>query len=96
VVVAPRIHSAAFRSIWSTATAWGTFSHSLPEGKLHFTLAVAAGQLVCRSVELAHAAGGQSSARLGKIELPHQARGRVIVFPRDVLLKEGDELELTL
>jgi hypothetical protein len=96
VVVAPRIHPADFRSIWSTATAWGTFSHSLPEGKLRFTLAVAAGQLVCRSVELARAAGAQSSARLGKIDLPHQARGRVIVFPRDVLLKEGDELELTL
>jgi uncharacterized protein (DUF608 family) len=96
VVAAPRIHAADFRSMWSTATAWGTFSHSLQEGKLHFTLAVAAGQLACRSVELARAAGGPSSARLGKIELPHQARGRVIVFPRDVLLKEGDELELTL
>jgi non-lysosomal glucosylceramidase len=96
VVVAPRIHPADFRSIWSTATAWGTFSHSLPEGKLRFTLAVAAGQLVCRSVELSRAAGAQSSARLGKIDLPHQARGRVIVFPRDVLLKEGDKLELTL
>ena len=98
----PRINAEAFTSFWSAGAGWGVFSHSVKEGRLHFTLAVKAGRLACRSVALGALvkAEGESSAAVGKTNVAHQARRTgeeiVVTFAEELDLKEGDKLSLVV
>ena len=96
----PRVNSANFTSFWSTGTGWGTFSQTVRENQVRFTLAVKAGALVARTVALQRsgAGGTQSSATAGKTKLDHQVRRSEteaeVTFAGDVKLAEGDTLVL--
>ncbi len=100
VAAAPRISPANFRSFWSTATGWGTFSQSIENGRTRFTLSLLSGKLPCRSVELERevSASAKSSARLGTKSLAHElkraAKRLTFVFAEPVDLVEGDRLVL--
>ncbi len=100
VIAAPRARAANFSSFWSTATGWGTFSHSSKDGRTRFSLSVLAGSLPCSSVELAGEAadGAKSSASLGQKSLPHRMRTAqkrlTFVFSDSLELGEGDRLVL--
>jgi len=98
----PRIRPENFTSFWSAGAGWGVFSHLVRENRLHFTLALTAGNLVCRTVALGKAGtgAGQSSATVGKAQLPHQVRRSdkeiVVTFSADLNLTEGDKLVLVV
>jgi uncharacterized protein (DUF608 family) len=97
VIAAPRVRPATFSSFWSTATGWGTFSMS--SGR--FTLEVIAGQLPCRSVEVAGGSrGGKSSAMVGSKVIAHRVSFKdqraTVVFTDGVELGEGDRFTLLL
>jgi hypothetical protein len=99
VVAAPKVRPGNFSSFWSTATGWGTFSQNLQGGQTRFSIAVLAGKLPCRSVELASAAAGaKSTASVGTTPVNHQLRVNdkrvTFVFVDGVELVEGDQLVL--
>jgi hypothetical protein len=100
VAAAPKISPANFRSFWSTATGWGTFSQSIESGRTRFTLSLLSGKLPCRSVELEREvpAPVKSSAQLGTRSLVHELRRSAkrvtFVFAEPVDLVEGDRLVL--
>jgi hypothetical protein len=100
VAAAPKINPANFRSFWSTATGWGTFSQLIENGRTRFTLSLLSGKLPCRSVELERdaPAPAKSSARLGTKSLAHEvkraAKRLTFVFAEPVDLVEGDRLVL--
>ena len=94
----PKVRPDQFKSFWSTATGWGTFSQSASGQGKRFTLSVLYGKLPCNSVELLSAlpAGAKASAMLGNRSLPHhvtidQKRAKV-VFAEPLQLAEGDKL----
>jgi non-lysosomal glucosylceramidase len=99
VVAAPKVNAANFSSFWSAGNAWGVFTQTAAP-RTQFTLAVSAGKLACRSVELAGAAGAKTAARLGSKSLAHDARrrdGRTVLTLRDpVEIAEGQRLVLDL
>ncbi len=74
LTVTPRIRPESFSSFWSTAGAWGTFTQTIREGRTRLAVSVTEGKLVCRSVELAVAAAGASSVRMGSRSVAHQLR----------------------
>ena len=100
VIAVPRLRAGNFSSFWSTATGWGTFSQKPQGGKTRFSIAVIAGKLPCRSVELAGVvpAGATSTAALGDKPVKHELRGRdkrlTFVFPDGLEIGEGDRLVL--
>jgi uncharacterized protein (DUF608 family) len=96
VVATPRIHPERFRSIWTAGTGWGTFAQTIEAGKLTFKLNMAAGELACRSVELAREVGAATVATLGGAAVAHRTRRNVFSFPDTLLLKPGDTLELVI
>ena len=100
VVVEPRINPEKFAAFWSTATAWGTFSHAIKREGTSVTISVVHGELACRSVSVmsVRADVENSSARVGNSQLAHAVRrdGRKVIFAftQQVTLKEGDKLFL--
>lgn len=100
VIAIPKVGPGKFSSFWSTATGWGAFSQTLQAGRTRFIIAVLAGKLPCRSVELAGdvGAGAKSTAHVGNKAVDHELRvkdKRITFALRDgVDLKEGDQLVL--
>ena len=98
VVAKPRIHAENFTSFWSAGDGWGVFSHAVRDNRLHFTLTVRAGNLVCRTVTLRKrgTGAGGTSASVGSGKLKHQVRRSgaeiVITFDEEVRLEEGGPL----
>ena len=94
----PKVRPDQFKSFWSTATGWGTFSQSASGQGKRFTLSVLYGKLPCNSVELLSAlpAGAKASAILGTRSLPHQVtidqKRAKVVFAEPLQLAEGDKL----
>ena len=97
----PRIHAKNFQSFWSAGAGWGVFSNAVRENRLHFSLSVKAGSLICRTVTL-HTLGtaGETSVIAGKKKIAHQAKRNdkeiVITFNEDVRLEEGDRLTIII
>jgi len=102
VVIQPRIKQEKFSCFWSTGSGWGTFSQAAQRGETRVSLAVAHGELACRSMTLAGKAGANvtSSAVLGTTSLPHELRRSgpevTFVLAKEVVLKEGEQLTLTV
>ncbi|HET7841308.1 MAG TPA: GH116 family glycosyl hydrolase, partial [Terriglobia bacterium] len=101
VVANPRINAAKFSSIWTSGTAWGTFTQSNGARGLAFTLQVAEGELRIRSLTLvvARESAKAPSATLGARALEHQPEreGKEITFnfKEEVVLKRKDSLKVT-
>lgn len=99
VVAEPRINPERFASFWSTGTGWGTFAQEAGKSGLRFSLAVSYGTLACRSVTLAAAQSGTSSAEVAGRAIGHEVRvagnRATFVFSEELALKEGDRLALT-
>ena len=101
-VIQPRTRQGRFVGFWSTGTGWGAFSQAAEPRATRVSLAVAHGELTCRSLTLTGKAGAKvaSSAILGTASLPHQLRGSgtevTFVFAKEVELKEKDQLTLTV
>ena len=102
VVIQPRIKQEKFSCFWSTGSGWGTFSQAAQRGETRVSLAVAHGELACRSMTLAGKAGANvtSSVVLGTTSLPHELRRSgpevTFVLAKEVVLKEGEQLTLTV
>jgi hypothetical protein len=102
VVIQPRINAEKFSCFWSTGTGWGTFSQTIHRGETKVSLAVAHGELACRSMTLTGKAGANvtSSATLGTTSLPHELRrsGTEVsfVFAKEFVLKEAEQLTLAV
>ncbi len=102
ITAKPKVSQANFRSFWSTASGWGTFSQYVKNGSLRFSVSVIHGKLYCNSVELARSGphSGESSAKLGKNALPHKLNrtgNRLsVTFDQEVELVEGDRLALVV
>jgi len=102
VVIQPRIKQEKFSCFWSTGSGWGTFSQAAQRGETRVSLAVAHGELACRSMTLAGKAGAnvRSSAVLGTTSLTHELRRSgpevTFVLAKEVVLKEGEQLTLTV
>jgi len=98
VTAMPRIHSARFSSIWSTAMGWGTFAQAAQNGRTRFSLFLLEGTLPLRSVTLAAASGAKSSARLGGENLAHEVKRAdsvvTVALAEQITLKPGQELVL--
>jgi uncharacterized protein (DUF608 family) len=99
VTASPRINPDKFRSFWSTGTGWGSFSQSAGSKQTRFTLSVDSGQLTLRSLELGRAAAAPAVKVAGTAvdhEIKRKGSGTVLLFSRDITLKEGDQLAVTL
>jgi len=100
IVAAPPAPGTEFRSFWSTATGWGVFARSARSERIRCSISVIAGQLPCRSVELAHETKGSagSSAMFGASALRHDVRfenGRAtFAFTEAIDLAPGNDLIL--
>lgn len=96
LIAVPALQSPRFRCFWSTGTAWGVFERT----SARFSLRVLHGKLQVRTVEIAGAAGGTTTAEIGGAALPHEVRrtlGRaVFTFPEPLELAAGVELVLTV
>ena len=104
VIAVPRVRSANFNSLWSTATGWGTFSQTIQNGRTRFSLSPLFGKLPCRSVQLATdapaPAQAKSLATLAKKSLQHEIRRgskqATFVFSEPVAIAEGELLVLEI
>ncbi|MBI3698646.1 MAG: hypothetical protein HY238_27880, partial [Acidobacteria bacterium] len=98
VTAIPRIQTARFSSIWSTATGWGTFAQAAQNGRTRFSLLLMEGTLPLRSVTLAAASGAKSSARLSGGNLTHEVKradsGVTVMLAGQITLRPGQELVL--
>jgi uncharacterized protein (DUF608 family) len=99
VSVHPRHQPEHCASFWSTATAWGGFTHSIEAGRTRLALTVREGSLACRSVELS-SAGATSSATLGSRALPHTVRRdgpqARLIFDRTLNISANEGLNVSL
>ncbi len=102
VVAQPRAEREKFSSFWSTGTAWGSFSQQHQGGRTKFTLAVAEGRLVFRSVKLRSRQPGKGAptGEVGSKSLPYEVQRHreevTFLFKPEVTLEANDKLVLTL
>jgi uncharacterized protein (DUF608 family) len=102
VAANPKVSADRVSSFWSCAAAWGTFSHSVRNGRLRFSIAVIYGRLPVRSVELGPrvTAGASSSATLRGKRLEHRVKQDparlTFVLANPIEVAEGDELVLSV
>ena len=85
----PQVVSASFNCIWSTGTGWGTFSLHRQEGATVFAVEVLAGELICRSCEVA-TPGAVASVRCGG----RTVRNHVVRRGATALVTFGETLHL--
>jgi uncharacterized protein (DUF608 family) len=94
----PRLASPDFKSFWSTATGWGTFSRSVENGRTRLAVEVIEGRLPCRAVRVAAGTAGPATAKLGqktlKHELKRQGKEAVVSF-EEVTVEPGERLVVT-
>ncbi len=98
VIAVPRLPHRTFRSFWASGTGWGEFSYAPgSRGGTFFTLRVLAGNLRCRSIEIA-ATGIKTKLRVGDREFTHSAtrNGTSTRFTADetFVITEGQELKV--
>jgi non-lysosomal glucosylceramidase len=97
VVAVPRIPHARFNCFWAAGTAWGTFSHETRPNGTHFSIKVLAGNLLCRSFEIA-ARGATALVQYGGKSVPNQIEksgDHVVVSLQDTLnLPVKSELQI--
>jgi len=100
VTAKPLIHRDKFSCFWSAPTGWGTFSQSINGRSMSFSLMVAEGALVCRSVVFEARAAGKSSAKIGNRDARHEVRRNeeesTFVFPDALRLNKAEGLRLQL
>ncbi len=95
----PKINAGNFRSFWSNATAWGTFSCARNNNGASFRLRVLAGKLECRSCEIRGGAGSTAASVNGKELTHHVTRNggnAVFGFTAPLAVEEGGELRLEI
>ena len=96
VSILPRVRAANFRSFWSNATGWGTFSR---QGTGTVALKIDHGQVTIQTMELA-ASGANAVASVDGHALSferHSESGRTqFQFSEPILLKEGSTLEIRI
>ncbi len=99
VTAKPRINAKDFKSFWSTASGWGTFSHTERPGSTKFAMSLDHGAFQVSSVALARQ-GKQVpsvSARLNGKEIRGvKYKTDTARFASEVTLREGDTLEVNL
>ncbi|MBS1874223.1 MAG: hypothetical protein JSU00_13485 [Acidobacteria bacterium] len=99
VSIAPPVAPARFRSFWSAATAWGSFTLETSAGRTRLTLEPAEGSLEIHAVELA-AAGGRVTAECAgaglKAALSRQGQRASVSLESDFRLEPGRGLSLVL
>ncbi len=97
VIALPRVNQDNFRSFWSSATGWGTFTRVADGTGVRFTMRVLSGKLPCGSCEI-KAGPGASSVRLNGHSVPHNVEraGERTVFrlTEPVILEQDAELHL--
>jgi len=102
VVAQPLINQEDFSSLWSSGTAWGSYSQGVQKGRTRFTLSVEEGSIACRKVTVLaqRSAGSSRTGKIGNKPLPYeiQQKGDEITFffTPEVTLRAGDQLALTL
>ncbi len=88
-----------FKSFWSTASGWGTFSHTQRQESTKFAMTLDHGAFQVSSVSLARQ-GKQApspSARLNGKEIRGvKYKAEIVNFASEVSLREGDTLEVNL
>jgi len=79
VVIQPRINQGKFSCFWSTGTGWGTFAHTVQRGATRVSLAVAHGEVTCRSLTITTESGTvlTSSAELGGTSVAREVPVRI-------------------
>jgi uncharacterized protein (DUF608 family) len=97
VSMLPRLPMSGFRSFWSTATGWGTFSYGA--ATLPLTLRVLAGTLPCRLITAHGSARRQGLAvRVGERRVEHTATREGdtwrVTLAEEVRLQAGEEMVL--
>ena len=97
VIALPRINPDNFRSFWSSATGWGTFTRTAGPGGVQFTIRVLSGKLPCGSCEI-QAGAGTSTVRLNGRNVPHHTKRTgdraMFRFNGPVILEPESELRL--
>ena len=97
VVAVPRIPHARFNCFWAAGTAWGTFSYETRANGTQFSIKVLAGNLSCRSVEIA-ARGATALVRYSGKSVPNQVEksgDHVVVSLQDTVnLPVKSELQI--
>ncbi|MFN7999214.1 MAG: GH116 family glycosyl-hydrolase [Bryobacteraceae bacterium] len=96
VGLAPRVNQAKFSCVWSAGMGWGTFSHTVENGKRRVTVSVAEGMLPVKTVALAAGPAGATTVTLGTKAVEHEvkrdAAGTVFAMKEAVTVKPGEEL----
>jgi uncharacterized protein (DUF608 family) len=97
ITAMPKISHAGFRCFWATGTGWGTFSHQTQGKSTHFGIKVLAGELRCRSFEVA-ATGTTASVQYQGKTLSNDANkseaGIKITLHNIVTLPTGSQLQI--
>jgi uncharacterized protein (DUF608 family) len=73
LIALPRVFQDDFRSFWSTATGWGTFSVASTQ-RTNFTFTVEEGSLLVRRIEIPGTVRSGSIAKLGDTIIVHGVR----------------------
>jgi hypothetical protein len=97
VAIVPRFNPSECRSIWSTATGWGTFSHTRRQpGLLLLSLTVVEGELRVESLGMNHVPRGKASVTLAARPLSHRLAvsgpSVNISLSDEVVVKSGETL----
>jgi non-lysosomal glucosylceramidase len=97
VIAVPRLPHRAFRSFWASGTGWGEFSYAPGSRGTFFTLRVLAGNLRCRSVEIA-TVGIKTRLRVGEKEYTHSEKrngaSTRYIADETIVIEEGQELKV--
>ncbi len=112
VTIMPRVDmgAARFQSFWSSASAWGTFTHAVDAGSRRVTIAVTEGSLRLRSIVMVPWPSAGASATLQGRAIPlrraglayptrdqapsRDREGAVFTFTEDLTIHAGEELVL--
>jgi uncharacterized protein (DUF608 family) len=103
VIATPRIAHDNFKCFWATAKGWGTFAYRKRPQGVQFTIRVVAGEILCRTVEIA-ASGASAAARSGGVALHSSVEQRngaeegdarlVLRFAEAVSVPAGSDLQI--
>jgi hypothetical protein len=96
VGMTPRVNQGKFSCVWSAGTGWGTFSHTVENGRRRVTVAVAEGSLAVKTVALGAGPAGATTVTAGTKAVAHEvkrdASGTVFALAEAVTVKPGEEL----
>jgi hypothetical protein len=98
----PKMSPESFECLWASGTGWGSFSQSLTEGRQQFSISVARGTLVCKTMLLAGLATGEllASAAVGSTKFEVRAERKdgdvTVEFSQPLKLEAGQQVVVTL